>query len=291
MQKFQAVSHNAEVLGPEEILEALLVESGVAGDLPTDENRLLDYLGLEQLSFDFMSELPFVNQEQSKDLQLRAALHLNERVVATQSGLGEKRTRFSIFHEVAHCVLPEHLGKLFLDTDQTLSWWVKARLEREANQFAADLLFQGSKFTDDAVQCPLSIKTVLDLAPRYGASYEAALRRFAEKHVVPCAVVVFDKTSIGGDDSFVEDDLYRIQYTITSPQFRKLFFAALQVTDGTCSGADLFGAAAWRIGNVVEKELVVSSQGKQKWRFETELFSNGYKIFQFIQRQINSATK
>src|SRR5689334_12966471 len=106
MQKLHTASKPPDALSSEEILETLLVEAGAAGELPTSEHKLLRYLGLEQLSFDFMHELQFLDSPEKPPGELRAALHLDEKVVATQTGMGEKRTRFSIFHEVAHCVLP-----------------------------------------------------------------------------------------------------------------------------------------------------------------------------------------
>src|SRR5438128_254723 len=141
------------------------------------------------MTFDFMHEVDFLDQAEKAPRDLRAALSLNERVVATQTAMGEKRTRFSIFHEIAHCVLPEHVDRTFVDTDQTLSWWTRARLEREANQFAGELLFQANRFSEETLSSPISLQTVIDLAPKYGASYEAAFRRYAERHVVPCALI------------------------------------------------------------------------------------------------------
>jgi hypothetical protein len=211
---------------------------------------------------------------------------MGERVVATQSGLGEKRTRFSIFHEIAHCVLPEHNAKLFFDSDQTLSWWTKFRFEREANQFAADLLFQGKFFTEQALSLDTSISTVIDLAPQYGASYEAALRRYAETHVMPCALIVYNKVA-QNEESFVEDDEYKIHYTITSAPFRKLYFSGVKMSEEKCKAGEIYKPnTTWAVGQVAEKELIVEDAGKEKWRFHTEVFGNGYKIFQFLKRPL-----
>jgi hypothetical protein len=69
----------------------------------------------------------------------------------------------------------------------------------------------------------------------------------------------------------VEDDDYRIHYTITSPAFRRLYFSAV-----------------YSVGRVVERELSVLNEGKEKWAFETDVFSNGYKIFLFLRRPLNS---
>jgi Zn-dependent peptidase ImmA (M78 family) len=277
-----------DLLAADEILETLLVEARAAGELPTDENRLLSFLGLEQMSFDFTHELDFLSGSDKPRGEVRAAVHLAERVVATQAGMGEKRTRFCIFHEIAHCVLPEHNDRLFIDSDQTLSWWTKARLEREANQFAANLLFQGGLFTDRALDGAVSLKTAITLAPQFGASFEAAFRRYCETHICPCALVVYDKTA-PAEESYIEEDNYRLQYVITSAPFRKAYFSSLQTSEETATGSDILGLnASWNIGTIVEKELRVNGQGEQTWLFETELFNNGYKIFQFLKRPLKA---
>ena len=288
MPTLRTSNQTSDLITPDEILEALLVEAGTAGELPTDETRLLSFLGFEQLSFDFTHELDFLNDRNYDKPagEVRAAVHFSERVVATQTGMGDKRTRFSIFHEIAHCVLPEHNDKLFVDSDLTLSWWTKARLEREANQFAADLLFQGSLFTDRALDNVVSLKTPIELAPTFGASFEAAFRRYTELHICPCALIVYDKVGRGAE-SYLEEDDYRLQYVVTSSPFRKMYFSSLKTSEDTCKASEIFGLnASWNIGVVAEKELSVHGQSDEFWRFETDLFNNGYKIFQFLRRPV-----
>jgi len=279
MQNFQPTSNTPQAPTRQEIVEALLLEAGTADHLPTDEDKLLGYLKLEQLSFDFMHELDFLPESQKQTLDLRAALSFNDRLVATQSGLSEKRKRFGIFHEIGHFILPEHRSKLFLDDDSTLSWWTKTRIEREANEIAAELLFQGNRFTDEALSFPSSVRTVTELAPKYGASYESAMRRYAERHVLPCAVVVLDKVRRDSDDLEFEDSEYKIHYTITSAPFRKRYFSALEIRGGsTIKASELCGKSRWRgVDDVIEHRMTVG-----EWKFETEIFSNGYKIFQFV---------
>jgi Zn-dependent peptidase ImmA (M78 family) len=283
MQKFRTTSDTPEILSSQEIVESLLVEAGTAANLPTDENKLLHFLKLHQLSFDFMHELDFLPEAQKSSLDLRAALSLNDRIVATQSGLNEKRKRFGIFHEIAHFILPEHRDKLFLDNDSTLSWWTKVRMEREANEIAAELLFQGGRFTEEAISSPASVRTAIDLAPKYGASYESAMRRYVEKHLLPCAVVVYDKVKKDVEETDVEDAEYRIHYTIASPSFRKRYFSALEIKGGTISGTELCQKGKWwGVDDVAEHDLVVGHGDKSAWHFHTQLFSNGYKVFQFV---------
>jgi Zn-dependent peptidase ImmA (M78 family) len=279
MEKFQPTSDTAQIPTRQEIVEALLQEAGTADHLPTDEDRLLGYLKLEQLTFDFMHELDFLPETQKQTLDLRAALSFNDRLVATQSGLSDKRKRFGIFHEIGHFILPEHRSKLFLDDDATLSWWTKARIEREANEIAAELLFQGNRFTEEALSLPTSVRTVTDLAPKYGASYESAVRRYTERHALPCAVVVLNKVRRDSDEMEFEDSEYKVHYTITSPPFRKRYFSALEIRGGgAIKGSELCGKTRWRgVDDVVEHRMTVG-----EWHFETEIFSNGYKIFQFV---------
>ncbi len=289
--KLHAAAKPEDSISHEEILETLLVEAGAAGQLPTNESKLLSFLGLEQMTFDFTKEMDFRDTSTKPPGELRAALHLAERVVATQSGMGVKRKRFSIFHEIAHCVLPEHNSKIFFDSDQTLSWWTKSRFEREANRFAADLLFQGRTFAERALSSDMSIQTVLNLAPLFGASYEASLRRYAEMHVLPCALIVYNKAA-GDEGSFIDEDQYKIQYTIASMPFRKLYFSGVQTAEETFPASDIYGrSGAGAIGQILEKELAIEDSGKERWRFESELFTNGYKIFQFLKGPVKQSTR
>jgi hypothetical protein len=157
-------------------------------------------------------------------------------------------------------------------------------LEQEANEVAAELLFQGSRFAEEALSFSTAIRTAIDLAPKYGASFESALRRYTEKHVLPCALIVFDKLPKKLYEGDAEDAEYRIHYTITSQPFRKNYFSALEIKGGVVRGSELLKKGKWWvIQDVIETELVVERETDQKpWHFQTELFTNGYKVFQFV---------
>jgi Zn-dependent peptidase ImmA (M78 family) len=240
-----------------------------------------------QMSFDFMNEVSFLPKHHGKPTEIRAALSMNDRLVVTQSGLHDKRKRFGVFHEIGHFISEEHREKLFfVDTDTTLSWWTKIRMEREANEIAAELLFQGNRFTTEATDAPTSIRTVLDLAPSYGASYESALRRYTERHVLPCALIVFDKLPKESDDEEDEETKFKLQYVITSPLFRRRYFSALE-SKGPVTHADFFGDVGYRNRfDIVEHELAVEGSEGNMWNFETEVFTNGYKLFQLLVKPL-----
>lgn len=292
MPKLRISYKPAEDLSREEIVETLLSEAGTRDRLPTDHTRLLGFLNLRQLSFDFSEETDFLKEAPDLPDKLRAALSLNHRLVVTDSGLSPKRHRFSVFHEIGHFVLPEHRERFFLDTDETLDWRTKVRLEREANEIAADFIFQGNRFTEESLAFPLSCRTVHELAPRYGVSYESAIRRYAERHVLPCAVIVYDKISGDPEEDDVEDSRYRIQYTIASDSFRDRFFRGVECKEPFSRGSDIYKVHGARdVATIAQSELLVERADKGTWHFETELFTNGYKIFQFVVRPIDTKKK
>lgn len=68
------------------------------------------------------------------------------------------------------------------DNDETLSRTTKILFEQEANQGAAELLFQRGGFANDAKSLAIGTAAVVHLANRYGSSLHAAFRRYAETH-------------------------------------------------------------------------------------------------------------
>jgi Zn-dependent peptidase ImmA (M78 family) len=231
-----------------------------------------------------MHDVDFLPKLGNKTAEIRAALSLNDRLVVTQSGMNEKRKRFGIFHEIGHFISEEHRQKLFVDTDATMSWWTKVRMEREANEIAAELLFQGNRFTKESLGYPTSVKTVLQLAPQYGASYESALRRYAERHALPVALIVFDRVPRTPNEQADEEAEFRLQYTITSPTFRKKYFSGLESKEPSRQ-SDYFKGGLFR-KDVVEQRLEVEAADGHSWNFDTEVFTNSYKLFQFIVKPL-----
>jgi len=93
---------------------------------------------------------------------------------------------------------------------------------------------------------------------------------------------VYEKAqSISGEDA--EDEKYRIHYTVTSSPFKRKYFSGVQTDPELTRGSEIFqGHGASRIGKVVETELSVNKPDGSSWAFKSELFTNGYKIFQFV---------
>ena len=64
--------------------------------------------------------------------------------------------------------------------------------EREANNFARFVMFQGDGYRDMAADHALTIKTPMKLASKFGASIYASCREFARTNHRACAVYVLE---------------------------------------------------------------------------------------------------
>jgi len=102
------------------------------------------------------------------------------------------RRNFQTLHEEGHERLPWQKKPAYADDDARLSWSIHVRFEREANQFASELLFQSGLFTEVASQYAIGMAAIVELADMFGASIHAAFRRFVETHGAPVCGVVTD---------------------------------------------------------------------------------------------------
>jgi hypothetical protein len=106
----------------------------------------------------------------------------------------EGKRRFVKLHETTHHILPHQQDLLYADDHETLSPATRRLFEREANQGAAELLFQRQQFAKDAADLQVSVAAVWRLATRYGSSFHAAMRRYAETHPGAVAAIVLEPT-------------------------------------------------------------------------------------------------
>lgn len=146
-------------------------------------------LGLDQLP---LFDLEQLTPEQRKAfINVRGLLHPEQRKVYLSPLLSPSREPFVISHEIGHAIIPSHLENLYLDTEYTLSLKVKARMEREANEFAGHLLFFGDRFSDEAADLPFGMTSVIALKERYNTSFESTAFRYVRTATRPCCLQVF----------------------------------------------------------------------------------------------------
>lgn len=113
----------------------------------------------------------------------------------------ESKRNFLKLHEAAHIELPTHrkIFRIFQDCEKTLEPDIADLFEREANNFARFVLFQGDVYRDMAADHALSIKTPMKLAGTFGASIYASCREFARTHRRACAVYVLEPITYSGE--------------------------------------------------------------------------------------------
>jgi len=103
---------------------------------------------------------------------------------------------FKRLHETSHELFPwQHIGDGqagFADDKFTLSPKTTDLFEQEANQGAAELLFQRLRFTEIAADYQIGCATIGELADKFGASKHASFRRYVETHRGAIAGVVLE---------------------------------------------------------------------------------------------------
>lgn len=121
-----------------------------------------------------------------------------ESLIHIDDSVNQAKQNFLKLHETGHHEIPTHrkLFRLFQDCDKTLAPDIADRFEREANNFARFVLFQGDAYRRDAADCPLEIKTPLRLAKRFGTSVYASLREFVRTHHKACIVYVLEPVEL-----------------------------------------------------------------------------------------------
>lgn len=109
----------------------------------------------------------------------------------------ESKQNFLKLHEAGHIELPTHrkIFRIFQDCEKTLEPDSADLFEREANNFARFVLFQGDAYRDMAADHALAIKTPMKLAGKFGASIYASCREFARTHRRACAVYVLERVT------------------------------------------------------------------------------------------------
>jgi Zn-dependent peptidase ImmA (M78 family) len=122
-----------------------------------------------------------------------------EGIVLVNRRSGRERQRYTIGHELGHFLNPWHEPPNEEGFRCTVRDMVRseadsgdrvARMEVEANVFAAELLFPRRLFLADLRRrAGLDLEQILELAARYDMSKEATARRYVALHDEPCAVV------------------------------------------------------------------------------------------------------
>ena len=125
----------------------------------------------------------------------------DEELIHIDPTVNTSKQNFLKLHEVGHHQLPWHkkLFRIFQDCNKTLSPETADLFEREANNFARFVLFQGDVFGRLAADHALEIRSPMKLAKKFGASIYASCREFARTNHRPCLVYVLEPIEYCGE--------------------------------------------------------------------------------------------
>lgn len=118
----------------------------------------------------------------------------DEEMIHVDDTVSMSKQNFLKLHETGHHQIPWHkrLFRIFQDCEKTLSPETAELFEREANNFARFVLFQGDGFGRIAADYALEIKTPMKLAKKFGSSIYASCREFARTNHRACLVYVLE---------------------------------------------------------------------------------------------------
>lgn len=263
-------------------IEALR-KAGVYGVIPTPLGAVGRAAGITQILD--MSAMPpeLAHQKPDEIDQVLGALVYHEHLIFIDRTQAPARARLTHAHEIAHRILPWHRRAFQFDGTEYLRGETLNRLEVEAFEAAAHLLFQGPVFQRLAAQRPPSIKSGLALAAAFGSSRHAALRYYAERHPAPAALLIAGVLPDAGGRvpiwRSVESEPFRHQFGSLLDRFPT---GVLRVGEQEPSVAGRLARRAMASEEVASRFSTIRDLEGVSYRFLTEAFFNHYNLFLMV---------
>ncbi|WP_407168511.1 ImmA/IrrE family metallo-endopeptidase [Bradyrhizobium sp. ORS 111] len=118
----------------------------------------------------------------------------DEQLIHIDDSVHKSKQNFLKLHEAGHHELPAHRSafRLFHDCEKTLDPEISDLFEREANNFARFVLFQGDGYASMAVDHKFELRTPIKLAGKFGASVYASCREFVRTHHRACVIYILE---------------------------------------------------------------------------------------------------
>ncbi|MFQ5803618.1 MAG: ImmA/IrrE family metallo-endopeptidase [Candidatus Methylomirabilales bacterium] len=263
-----------------ELAIELLAECSIS-EPPTRKEPLLEHLSVRAdtlpLAIEDLMRLGF-----RYDLtpNIRAVSDVKEKEIYIHPILHYHQETWAVLHEIGHFRIDWHRELLYLCSEYDLSAQVRKIMEKEANDFAAECLFQGERFWREAYDYPFGMASVKLLADRY-ASFEATCRRYVENCPEPCALIVLAPRTRKKDLEVVDGlPLLHIQYFVRSPTFGTIF-PPHQTLQPENPLSQLFHGE--RVEEILDAEFPVRNQDSQKLTlYRSQSFTNRYKVFTLL---------
>lgn len=186
-----------------EILECVsktLKDSGIQGEIPTSLQKVIEYAGLtlageiknprniKGVFPDFLSS-SFTNAYR----KVRAALIYSTKEVWLKEGQPPEQNLFHGLHECGHALIPSQeilRSYLVLDDNRTLNPATGLFFEKQANIFAAHMIFQKDVYKNLTKDNQTSLSVPIKLCNVFSCSRHVSIRHYVETCSDPCIVLV-----------------------------------------------------------------------------------------------------
>lgn len=211
----------------QEALKAL-TQADAIGVFPTPIDRIMAVSKVE-LARDDLADETLLRSFRSRAKgaikraveKIRGVVDIVARIVYLDQALHKAQLPFLKLHETAHAVLPwqKDLYAVTEDCGMTLDPEIAEVFEREASNFATEVIFQGDAFQSEAADYKFGIRAPLDLAKTYGSSVYMAVRRYVSTHHRACGVLVLEMPEVDQEFGF-RCELRRF---VSSPSFDTQF--------------------------------------------------------------------
>lgn len=125
-------------------------------------------------------------------------LDASEEIIHIDDSLTPGKQLFLTLHETGHFELPHQrkLFRFFEDSEQELEPSIADQFEREANNFARFVMFNGDAFKQRAADMPLSFASIKKLQSQFKTSMYASIREYARTHHKVCIVAALEPTEV-----------------------------------------------------------------------------------------------
>ncbi len=184
--------------------ERALQQAGALGVLPTPIDEIMRVARVAEIEEDihnpsFIARIMAKAEKAGQTIRralskVMGLFHASEGLIFIDRTLMKVKQRFVRLHESAHGFLPwqRPMYSLVQDGENALDPDTADLFDREANNFASEVLFQLDTFRDQAEEMSFDILTPVRLAKKFNASNYAAIRQYVSKNHRNCAVVVLN---------------------------------------------------------------------------------------------------
>lgn len=201
-----------------------------------------------------------------------------DRTIHIDDFVHQSKQNFLMLHEAGHHEIPSHRNafQIFQDCAKTLDPTIADLFEREANNFARFVLFQGDGYAGVAADHQLELRTPIKLARTFGASVYSSCREFVRTHHRACAVYVLEPVTYC-ERTGARAEVRRIEASLAYlRQFRRP--DDLEITLNHSLGRAL------PIGGKMTRPIAVSITDRNGHAHEcvAEAFNTGYNVLLLV---------